>query len=323
MKKITTTVALLLILSFSLVDVAIVRATATGDIHGNTYINEDGTISPSDSPIQRDGNIYTLIGDLHGAHLIIERNNIIFDGNGHTLYQDIQLRKVTNVTVENTLIINHGGLGISFDYSSNITIFNNTISGCGSVDGSMGPLTAAICIISGDSIVIVGNTLIENEIALIVTIVNTLVYYNNFFDNHYGVREWGALGFSPVPAIAIFDNGKVGNYWSKYNGSDANGDGVGDTPYIIDSNNKDNYPLMKPISNVNYSSPISSPTILPTLTASPSITPSPSSTHQPTLEPSPTLYDIQAENFAPTIIIFGLVAIVVAVGVLVYFKKRR
>ena len=247
MKKITTTIALLLILSFVVTfsDVAIVRATATGDIHGNTTINEDGTISPSDSPIHRDGNIYTLTGDLHGAHLLIRRNNIIFDGNGHTLYHDIQLRKVTNVTVKNTLIINDGGMGISFDYSSNITIFNNTISGCGRVE--MGPFTSAIFNISGDSIVIVENTLIENEIALIVTKANTLVYYNNFIDNHYDIREWGALGFTPIPSVAIFDNGTVGNYWSRYNGTDGDGNGIGDTPYILDENNQDNYPLVNVI----------------------------------------------------------------------------
>ena len=28
---------------------------------------------------------------------------------------------------------------------------------------------------------------------------------------------------------------------------DANADGLGDTPYIIDTNNQDRYPLMKPI----------------------------------------------------------------------------
>ena len=49
-------------------------------------------------------------------------------------------------------------------------------------------------------------------------------------------------------------NGKIytnylGNYWSDYDGSDANGDCIGDTPYIIRTPYQDNYPLMKPFNS--------------------------------------------------------------------------
>jgi len=45
-----------------------------------------------------------------------------------------------------------------------------------------------------------------------------------------------------------FDNDypSGGNYWSNYTGYDANDDGIGDTPYVIDANNRDKYPLMSP-----------------------------------------------------------------------------
>lgn len=55
----------------------------------------------------------------------------------------------------------------------------------------------------------------------------------------------------------MWDDGKQGNYWSDYNGTDANGDGIGDSPYIIDYLNQDRYPSMKSIA--------SSPTVAPTL----------------------------------------------------------
>jgi len=36
------------------------------------------------------------------------------------------------------------------------------------------------------------------------------------------------------------------NYWSDYGGKDEDGDGFGDTPYLMDAQNKDNSPLMSP-----------------------------------------------------------------------------
>jgi hypothetical protein len=45
-------------------------------------------------------------------------------------------------------------------------------------------------------------------------------------------------------SVNSWDNGVEGNYWSDYHGADANRDGIGDTPYLIDETNKDNYPLM-------------------------------------------------------------------------------
>ena len=47
-------------------------------------------------------------------------------------------------------------------------------------------------------------------------------------------------------AFADLPNCWYDNYWSDYTGTDINGDGVGDTPYIIFSFNQDDYPRMKP-----------------------------------------------------------------------------
>lgn len=44
-----------------------------------------------------------------------------------------------------------------------------------------------------------------------------------------------------------FDDGSEGNYWDDYNGTDSDGDGIGDTPYYIDNNSVDDYPLMHPV----------------------------------------------------------------------------
>ena len=64
-------------------------------------------------------------------------------------------------------------------------------------------------------------------------------YHNNFINNSQN-------GLDPSGGN-IWDNGSAGNYWDEYRGMDANGDGIGDTPYPIPGNlSSDVYPLMKP-----------------------------------------------------------------------------
>jgi nitrous oxidase accessory protein NosD len=76
---------------------------------------------------------------------------------------------------------------------------------------------------------------------------NNSIYHNNFVDNLCQVNS----SFR----INVWDNGypSGGNYWSDYGGVDlykgpyqnvTGGDGIGDTPYAIDANNADRYPLM-------------------------------------------------------------------------------
>lgn len=91
----------------------------------------------------------------------------------------------------------------------------------------------------------VQNTFIENNIANngkgvhLNAIEKTNEFYlNNFVNNTIQVEHYG---------VATWNKGSQGNYWDNYMGVDNNGDGKGDTPYIIDENNQDNYPLMEPL----------------------------------------------------------------------------
>jgi len=67
------------------------------------------------------------------------------------------------------------------------------------------------------------------------------IYHNNFLNFSWNHTE-------TTNSANVWSSDERGNYYSDYRGTDANHDGVGDTPYIIDINNVDNYPLVTPVS---------------------------------------------------------------------------
>ncbi|MEJ2126150.1 MAG: NosD domain-containing protein [Candidatus Bathyarchaeota archaeon] len=210
------------------------------------YIKENGTVEGTDK-IQRDGAIYTLTKAILGKRVIVEKSNITIDGNGALLgnYNGfegvINLNNVKNVVIKNCLIKNCV-YGIELNSSSDITILGNKIS---EADMSMFWPAAAIHIMYETSnINLIGNDITNNKWGIIHCIEespNLVIHHNNFVENY-------EKDVSILPEFsATWDDGKEGNYWSKYNGADSNGDGIGDTPYSIDDNNQDNYPLMQPV----------------------------------------------------------------------------
>jgi parallel beta-helix repeat protein len=191
--------------------------------NNNTLIGNTATsnryegISLSDSSDDNtiDGNIAT--GSFAGIYLIASSNNTIsrssFSANDDGVYLDNSSN--TNTVSGNTIIANH--LGFSF-YSS----FDNTVS---------------------------GNNVTANDYSGIwlYSSSNNILHHNNFINN--------AIQASSQNSTNTWDNGypSGGNYWSDYHGTDSSrgpfqnmtgSDGIGDTPYVINPNNTDHYPLM-------------------------------------------------------------------------------
>jgi len=78
---------------------------------------------------------------------------------------------------------------------------------------------------------------------------NNSIYHNDFVANTQQVSANGCTNSWDD------DYPSGGNYWSDYTGVDeksgpnqnqTGNDGIGDTPYVIDANNRDRYPLMNP-----------------------------------------------------------------------------
>jgi parallel beta-helix repeat protein len=97
---------------------------------GTIYIRADGSIDPPTAPIQRDENVYTFTDNIYDG-IVVERNNMIIDGNGYTLQSSLSsygfyLNGINNVTIRNTNI-SGAYLGVWLYHSSRITISNNAI----------------------------------------------------------------------------------------------------------------------------------------------------------------------------------------------------
>ena len=103
------------------------------------------------------------------------------------------------------------------------------------------------------------NTIFQNDIekcgyAVKIVGSDNAFYHNNFVENEHQVSVSHQTLFTSNIIVAYstnntFDSGypSGGNYWSDYNGDDADGDGIGDTPYAVYENHTDRYPLMIPV----------------------------------------------------------------------------
>jgi peptide/nickel transport system substrate-binding protein len=279
---------------------------------GTIYIRADGSVDPSSAPINRDGNVYTFTDNIVNNSIVVERNNIVLDGAGHTVEGTgngigIDLSGRSNVTVKNMKIIAFD-LGIYLSGSSanmiqgnNITdtdygiiiatSSNNVVIGNSLTDhnctveldnsagnsiiannikgGSYGP---TISMYSSDYNTIFRNTIRGPLYGIYVSYCsNNNLTQNDVRDNYEGIR------FDSSQDNFVYNNNFVnntvqvslaesvdfwnmdypvcGNYWSNYNGTDlysgayqneTGSDGIGDTGYIISTENVDHYPLTDP-----------------------------------------------------------------------------
>ena len=130
--------------------------------------------------------------------------------------------------------------GIQLIGSHNNTVTENVIKDCMRVTINVG-----IRLQNADLNTVVRNNITRSGTGLtIYASNNNTICQNNFLynDAQISANEWYALTFGYNISVNTINQ----NYWSDYNGTDSDGDGIGDTPYIIDENNQDNNPLTEP-----------------------------------------------------------------------------
>jgi parallel beta-helix repeat protein len=224
----------------------------------------------------------------------------------------------TGITIKDIIFPNQPtNGGVTMTHTSNSTIINNTFT---DLWESITLYKCSDITVSGNSIVnnelgigihaqnlrinIIRNHIENNEMGISLMGSEIRIYHNNFINNAQHVYDtmWLPLNFANAVTY-VWDDGEQGNFWSDHNATDADNDGVADTPYVINKrgNNIDRYPLMQPV-QIEFKIPIE-----------PEPTPSPSPEPTSSATPFPTTLFVA---FVITVAIFGI-------GLLVYFKKRK
>lgn len=193
--------------------------------------------------------IYDIWNDginvVNGPFNYIKENNIYNNHNGIWWVHSC-LSNITNNLISNNEI------GINISWCNDINVYDNIITTGGN---AIWQGWTNYSIYSGNQLVNNDNSGFHIELSHFSKISNNLISYhqwygillslttqnrifdNQFIENGINARDDGTDN--------QWDYNNIGNYWSDYLGSDANDDGIGDTPYNItgSAGSQDNYPI--------------------------------------------------------------------------------
>ncbi|MGD0405375.1 MAG: NosD domain-containing protein [Candidatus Bathyarchaeia archaeon] len=257
-------------------------ASLSGQYHS---VNQNNITDNSGPGISTSSYVNTLTRVANASYDEIFDNYVARNDNG------MSISSSSTAVYDNQIIDNHQE-GIWVSSCLNVTIAGNNISNNGKNNqtsgngglslGNWGPFYVYGNNIFNNSeggvsfedycndALVHSNNITGNEIGLETYNVRdigqgNIVYQNNIVDNKQQVAMNVTLYVAEGDSadIVAFDNGIVGNYWSdyltKYPGAVITGSsGIGNTPYVIDQNNIDHYPLIHQV-DISATAVISTP----------------------------------------------------------------
>ncbi len=215
---------------------------------GNTiYVNISGgsdylTIQKGINAAKNGDTVYVYSGNYFENIIINKTINLIGEGKTSTIIDGSKKGDVVYLSVSSNYVnitgftIQNSGMnrydeGINVDSDFN-RITDNIIKDCNC--GLSLDYWAHNCIISE-------NSFAHNKKGISTYSIypnKNIIFHNNFAENNLNAYD---------DSNSTWSIENEGNYWDDYTGSDTDGDGIGDTPYIIPGKStKDYYPLIEP-----------------------------------------------------------------------------
>ena len=198
-----------------------------------------------DGSINNDGIVFINVtnGVIEDTIITENRNGVMF----RTQYigkenSENNIIRYNNITSNTNDGINFEHTG--WDHHSYNIITHNNLSGNN---------RGIYMIMSANNQIVSNNIISNDEVGIMLDMCEgggdfNKIHHNNFVNN--GVNQ----AFERGGPTNTWDDGypSGGNYWSDYNGTDDDGDGIGDTPYPVPGGyNEDRYPLMEPWGGLN------------------------------------------------------------------------
>jgi parallel beta-helix repeat protein len=179
------------------------------------------------------GDIISGGSEMMGIIVGYSDNITIADTMASDTFGGIMLGTVDNVAVTNSVASNTIGLGLAVDRGDNLMITDCNFSA---------NLYSGLYLNDTRNVSIENNNITMNQRfgVYVGNASDVQVFHNRFIGN----PEQAYRG--PNTTSVWWDDGypSGGNYWSDYTGIDADGDGIGDTPYTFPQSGEDRYPFV-------------------------------------------------------------------------------
>lgn len=176
------------------------------------------------------------------SNITIDNNRIIETESNGMIYVYGSIQTARNVEVQSNYLQSlypANTFGMELINVKGASVYNNTVLGANN----------GLFLQGASNMSFIGNSMLGTnsyEIEFQDTVANLSFYHNNFVNYSIPLAIVAAsladIQFNSSLAIG-------GNYWSSYTGTDANADGIGDTPFQLNMGIYDNYPLMKQWTN--------------------------------------------------------------------------